>query len=90
MVLQLSCAGDAYEHTRRSRGADAKRRFSAKSPQTEIFTFKKLLAQHRLRILYNRRYRNDRILRKINTGDRLIDLQSSGPAGLGVNAVPVV
>ena len=90
IVLHLTVAGEAHQHARGSFGTDSKRRFCAEPPQPEMFTIKEPLSQHRLYLIHHWRHRTDGTLRKINTGHRLIDLQGSRLAGLGINMVPVV
>ena len=55
-----------------------------------MFTIKEPLSQHRLRLFHHRHHRTYCTLRKINAGHRLINLQRSRLAGLGINMVPVV
>src|ERR1035441_5495795 len=88
-MLRLTGASDAYQHTRRSHCANHERRFSAQSPQSEMFTIKEPFSVHWLCLFHHRHHRTDCTLRKINAGHRLIDLQGSGLAGLGINVAPV-
>ena len=90
IVLHLTFAGDAHEHTRPPLDADSKWRFRVESPQPKMFTVKEPLAQHRLCLFHHRHHRTNRTLRKINAGHRLVNLQWSRLAGLGINMVPVV
>jgi hypothetical protein len=55
-----------------------------------MFTAKKPLSQHWLYLIHHRYDRTYRTLRKINAGNRLIDLQGSTLACFGINMVPVV
>ena len=55
-----------------------------------MFATKEPLSQHRLQLFHHRRHRTYGALRKINAGDRLIDLQRSRLARLGINVVPIV
>ena len=89
-MLHLTVTGETHQHPRGSFGADSKWRFCAEPPQPEMFTIKEPLSQHRLYLIHHWHHRTDCTLRKINAGHRLINLQRSGLAGLGINMVPVV
>ena len=89
-MLHLTVAGETHQHSRGSFGTDSKWRFCAEPPQSEMFTIKEPLPQHRLYLIHHWHHWTDGTLRKINTGHRLINLQRPGLASLGINMVPVV
>jgi hypothetical protein len=89
-VLQLTVASDTHQDTRRFRSANREWRFSAESPQAKMFTTKEPLSPHWCELFHHWRHRTYRAVGKINAGHRLIDLQRSRLAGLGINVVPIV
>src|ERR1700677_837368 len=90
IVLHLTIAAEAHQHARSSFGTDSRWRFCLEPPQPEMFTIKEPLSQHRLQLIYHWHHRTNWPLRKINAGYRLINLQGSELASLGINMIPVV
>ena len=70
--------------------ADGEWRLSRVPPHRKMFTMKESLAPCRRVLLHHRRHRTDRDLFEIDAGNRLLDLQRSRLACLGVDAIPVV
>ena len=76
-MLDLTSAGDTYEHARYALGANGKWGLSAQAPQPERLTMKEPLPLDRRLRLHQGRHQTCRTIYKVNTGKRLIDLECS-------------